>query len=139
MGYRYFQTFAPRHVAYPFGYGLSYTSFKWGKMKVREAGDGWDVTVQVTNAGDVPGKDVVELFVHAPGKDMDKPERELKAFAKTPLLAPGEACTVTLHVTRDSLASWDEEAGTWAVEPGRYRFLACSDAATPVLRRRVRL
>ena len=139
VGYRYFQTFAPRHVAYPFGYGLSYTSFKWGKMKVREAGDGWDVTVQVTNAGDIPGKDVVELFVHAPGKDMDKPERELKAFAKTPLLAPGEACTVTLHVTRDSLASWDEEAGTWAVEPGRYRFLACSDAATPVLRRRVRL
>ena len=139
VGYRYFQTFAPRHVAYPFGYGLSYTNFKWSGMKVTEAGDGWDVTVDVKNTGSVAGKDVVELFVHAPGKDMDKPERELKAFAKTPLLEPGEAATVALHVTRDSLASWDEEEACWVVESGRYRFLACRDAATPVLRKRVRI
>jgi beta-glucosidase len=139
VGYRYFQTKDPRHVAYPFGYGLSYTDFTWNKMRVAEAGDGWDVTVDVKNSGDVAGKDVVELFVHAPGKDMDKPERELKAFAKTPLLEPGETATVTLHVTRDSLASWDEEAGAWALEPGRYRFLACSDAATVILRKRVRI
>ena len=139
VGYRHFQTFAPRHVAYPFGYGLSYTSFKWSGMTVAEAGDGWDVTVEVKNTGSVAGKDVVELFVHAPGKDMDKPERELKAFAKTPLLEPGEAATVALHVTRDSLASWDEEEACWVVESGRYRFLACRDAATPVLRKRVRL
>ena len=139
VGYRYFQTFAPRHVAYPFGYGLSYTKFKWSKMDVTETDDGWDVTVDVRNTGSVAGKDVVELFVHAPGKDWDKPERELKAFAKTPLLAPGETATVALHVTRDSLASWDEEEAVWVVEPGRYRFLACRDAATPVLRKRVRI
>ena len=139
VGYRHFCTNASHHVAYPFGYGLSYTAFKWSRMAVTGTEDGWDVTVDVKNTGHVAGKDVVELFVHAPGKDMDKPERELKAFAKTPLIAPGETVTVTLHVTRDSLASWDEDAACWTVESGRYRFLACRDAASTVLKKRVRI
>ena len=142
VGYRYFQTRAPKQVAYPFGFGLSYSSFKWSGMQVA-AGDGngrcFKVTVKVTNTGKYAGKDVVELYVSAPGKDMDKPARELKAFAKTPLLQPGESCTVEMCVPEESLASWDESAGAWAVERGRYRFIAARNAADRGLRKRVSL
>ena len=186
VGYRYFGTYAPKHVAYPFGYGLSYTTFRWSGMKVSEvpAADGggvlsgnrgrpwsreWEgpaalavggmsaerkvpgeytssakaagyrVTVEVRNTGKVAGKDVVELYVSAPGRDMDKPARELKAFAKTPLLQPGESCTVEMFVPLESLASWDESAGRWSLERGCYRFIAARNAADRSLRRRVKI
>ncbi len=138
VGYRYFGTYAPKHVAYPFGFGLSYTSFRWSGMTV-EAADGYKVRVKVTNTGNRAGKDVVELYVKAPGKDMDKPERELKAFAKTALLQPGESCTVEMAVPLESLSSWDESKGKWQLERGRYLFIAARDAAGRGLRKRVRL
>ena len=152
VGYRYFGTKAPGAVAYPFGYGLSYTSFRWEKMKVVPyytesdgaiAADGkiagYIVTVEVSNTGKLAGKDVVELYVKAPGKSMDKPARELKAFAKTPLLQAGESCTVTMTVPLESLASWDEQAGGWALERGRYRLIAARSAAARGLAKSVRI
>ena len=138
VGYRYFQTKAPRHVAYPFGYGLSYTTFKWSGLKVGAADGGYRVCVTVRNTGKVAGKDVVQLYVKAPGREMEKPARELKAFAKTPLLQPGESCTVEMFVSAESLASWDEKSSSWSVEKGRYRFIAARNAADRGLRNRIR-
>ncbi len=138
VGYRYFQTKAPRHVAYPFGYGLSYTSFKWSGLKVAAADGGYRVCVTVRNTGKAAGKDVVQLYVKAPGREMEKPARELKAFAKTPLLQPGESCTVEMFVSAESLASWDEKSSSWSVEKGRYRFIAARNAADRGLRNRIR-
>ena len=137
VGYRYFNTFAPKAVAYPFGFGLSYTIFDFNDMKVESAGDGWDVTVTVTNSGKVSGKDVVQLYVRAPKGKLDKPERELKGFAKTPEIAPGESCEVTIHVPAGSLASYDEQTGSWVVEPGKYVFMASKDASDCSLKKSV--
>ncbi len=137
VGYRYFNTFAPKAVAYPFGFGLSYTTFDFNDMTVESAGDGWDVTVTVTNSGKVSGKDVVQLYVRAPKGKLDKPERELKGFAKTPEIAPGESCAVTIHVPAGSLASYDEQTGSWVVEPGKYVFMASKDASDCSLKKSV--
>lgn len=137
VGYRYFNTFAPKAVAYPFGFGLSYTIFDFNDMKVESAGDGWDVTVTVTNSGKVSGKDVVQHYVRAPKGKLDKPERELKGFAKTPEIAPGESCEVTIHVPAGSLASYDEQTGSWVVEPGKYVFMASKDASDCSLKKSV--
>lgn len=137
VGYRYFNTFAPKAVAYPFGFGLSYTTFDFNDMKVESAGDGWDVTVTVTNSGKVSGKDVVQLYVRAPKGKLDKPERELKGFAKTPEIAPGENCEVTIHVPAGSLASYDEQTGNWVIEPGKYVFMASKDASDCSLKKSV--
>lgn len=137
VGYRYFNTFAPKAVAYPFGFGLSYTTFDFNDMKVESAGDGWDVTVTVTNSGKVSGKDVVQLYVRAPKGKLDKPERELKGFAKTPEIAPGESCEVTIHVPAGSLASYDEQTGSWVIEPGKYVFMASKDASDCSLKKSV--
>lgn len=137
VGYRYFNTFAPKAVAYPFGFGLSYTTFDFNDMKVESAVDGWDVTVTVTNIGKVSGKDVVQLYVRAPKGKLDKPERELKGFAKTPEIAPGESCEVKIHVPAGSLASYDEQTGSWVIEPGKYVFMASKDASDCSLKKSV--
>ncbi len=137
VGYRYFNTFAPKAVAYPFGFGLSYTTFDFNDMKVESAVDGWDVTVTVTNTGKVSGKDVVQLYVRAPKGKLDKPERELKGFAKTPEIAPGESCEVKIHVPAGSLASYDEQTGSWIIEPGKYVFMASKDASDCSLKKSV--
>ena len=80
----------------------------------------------------------MQLYVKAPGREMEKPARELKAFAKTPLLQPGESCTVEMFVSAESLASWDEKSSSWSVEKGRYRFIAARNAADRGLRNRIR-
>ena len=136
VGYRYFGTKARNAVAYPFGYGLSYTTFRWSNMTVKGSGV-YLVSVTVTNTGKAAGKDVVELYVAAPGRSIDKPSRELKAFAKTPLLQPGESCTVEMTVPAESLASWEEQG--WTVEKGRYRFIAARHAADKGLKSSVRI
>lgn len=139
VGYRYFNTFAPKAVAYPFGFGLSYTTFDFKDMKVESAGDGWDVQVTVTNTGKVNGKDVVQLYVRAPKGELDKPERELKGFAKTKELAPGESCTVTIHIAESSLASYNEKTSRWETDPGKYVFMASKDASDCQLKKVVKV
>jgi beta-glucosidase len=124
MGYRYFNTYAPKYVAYPFGYGLSYTTFRFDDMSVEPAEGGWNVNVTVTNTGKVAGKDVVQVYVKAPKGELEKPERELKGFAKTPELAPGESCQVSVYVSKESLASFNEASDSWEIDNGNYTFVA---------------
>ncbi|MBR3491734.1 MAG: glycoside hydrolase family 3 C-terminal domain-containing protein [Bacteroidales bacterium] len=117
VGYRYFQT-NNVEVSYPFGYGLSYTTFSYSKPKVKADKDGFAATITVTNVGKVAGREVVELYVAAPTGGLDKPSRELKAFAKTKLLAPGESETLTMKVSTYELASFNEEHSAWETAAG---------------------
>ena len=119
VGYRYFNT-AGKEVSYPFGYGLSYTDFAYGKPVVRATGDGFRATVTVTNTGQVAGRESVQLYVSAPVGGLEKPARELRSFAKTRLLQPGESETLSFEVSDYSLASFDEERSSWVSPRGRY-------------------
>ncbi len=119
VGYRYFTTFN-KAVSYPFGYGLSYTVFEYSKPTVKNTSDGFVASVVVKNTGDVAGKEVVQLYVSAPGIDMKKPVRELKSFGKTRMLQPGESETLTFRLTASDLASFNQDASQWQTETGRY-------------------
>lgn len=129
VGYRYYTTKNVK-VAYPFGYGLSYTTFEKSVPEAKVNADG-DITVKVSvkNAGKTAGKEVVEVYVSAPGKDMDKPARELKGFAKTRKLAPGDAQTVEITIPYESLASFNEKDSRWQVEGGEYKVMVTDNAA----------
>lgn len=122
VGYRYFDTFG-KDVSYPFGYGLSYTTFEYGEPTLSYSDGLYTVKVPVKNTGEKAGKEVVQLYVSAPdAKSANKPDKELKAFAKTGLLQPGETEILTLIVPRRSLASFNEEEVAWIVTPGEYQF-----------------
>ena len=129
VGYRYFDSFDVP-VSYPFGFGLSYTTFEYSDAKIVEKGDAFEINVTVKNTGAREGKEVVELFVAAPdSKAANKPAKELKAFAKTKLLAPEETETLTMTVKAADLASFDEAASAWVVAEGEYQFLVAASAA----------
>ena len=128
VGYRYFDSFGVP-VSYPFGFGLSYTTFEYSDAKIAEKGDAYEVTVTVKNTGKLEGKEVVELYISAPdNKAANKPAKELKAFAKTKQLKPGESETLTLTVKAADLASFDEAASAWVVAEGEYQFLVAASA-----------
>ena len=123
VGYRYFDSFDVP-VSYPFGFGLSYTTFEYSDAKIDQKNDIYDVTVTVKNTGAREGKEVVELYISAPdNKATNKPAKELKAYAKTKQLKPGESQTLTLSITTPELASFDEAASAWVVAEGEYQFL----------------
>lgn len=123
VGYRYFDSFEVP-VSYPFGYGLSYTTFDYSDAKITEKGDAFEISVTVKNTGKLEGKEVVELYISAPdNKAANKPVKELKAYAKTKLLAPDETETVVMTVKAADLASFDEAASAWVVAAGEYQFL----------------
>ena len=128
VGYRYFAT-AGKEVSYPFGYGLSYTTFSYTKPVVKAVADGFEATVTVTNTGAVAGKEVVELYVSAPAGGLEKPACELKGFAKTRELKPGESQTVTIKVTNYELASFNEAASAWEAAAGSYKLAFGSSVA----------
>ena len=128
VGYRYFDSFEVP-VSYPFGFGLSYTTFEYSDAKIAEKGDAYEVTVTVKNTGNYEGKEVVELYVSAPdNKAANKPVKELKAFAKTKQLKTGESETLTLTVKAADLASFDEAGSAWVVAEGEYQFLVAASA-----------
>lgn len=121
VGYRYYNTFHVK-AAYPFGYGLSFTHFSYSDLKLSSHHfDGKiEVTVKVTNSGDVAGKEVVELYLSAPQKELKKPDEELKAFAKTRELQPGESEYMKFILNSSSLASFDTPKEEWIAETGKY-------------------
>ncbi len=122
VGYRYFDTFG-KPVAYPFGYGLSYTTFAFSNFKAKELKDGSiEVTVAVKNTGSVSGKEVAQVYVTAPQGTLQKPAQELKSFAKTRELKPGESQTLTMRIDKRDLASFDESGSRWLAEAGTYTF-----------------
>ncbi len=128
VGYRYFDSFNVP-VSYPFGFGLSYTTFEYSDAKIAEKDGGYEVNVTIKNTGSYEGKEVVELYVSAPdNKAANKPVKELKAFAKTKSLKPGESETVTLNVKAADLASFDETASAWVVAKGEYEFIVAASA-----------
>lgn len=127
VGYRYFDSFN-RDVAYPFGYGLSYTQFEYTKPVVKVSGQQITVSVTIRNTGHVRGKEVAQVYVEAPTGSMEKPVHELKTFAKTRELKPGESQTLVLNLTFRDLASYDEEHSRWLTESGTYLFRIASNS-----------
>ena len=128
VGYRYFQT-AGVPVSYPFGYGKSYTTFEYSKPVVKATADGFTATITVKNTGAVAGKEAVQLYVAAPAGGLEKPAFELKGFAKTKELAPGESQTLTINVDKYTLASFNEAASAWETAAGTYKVMFGANAA----------
>lgn len=124
VGYRHYSTFRVS-VSYEFGFGLSYTRFSYGKPIVNS--DTFSgkilVTLDINNEGEAAGREVVQLYLSAPAGKLDKPAIELKGFAKTRLLQPGESQKVTFVLSPRSLASFDPETSAWIAEAGEYKVI----------------
>lgn len=122
VGYRYYTTFNIK-PSYEFGYGLSYTTFDYSGLTLGSKTFTNKMTVSVTikNTGKTAGKEVVELYLSAPSKSIDKPKEELKAFGKTNLLQPGESQTITLTINSKDLASFIPNKNAWIAEAGKYK------------------
>ena len=132
VGYRYFETFAKEKVLYPFGYGLSYTSFEIkSQMELEE--DAYIFYIHVKNTGKFAGKEVIQIYVNPPQGKLGKPLRNLVSFAKTRCLKPEEVQEIKLKVTKDSLASYDDIGITghkscYILEQGNYKFYVGTDS-----------
>jgi beta-glucosidase len=121
VGYRYYNTFNIK-TAYEFGYGLSYTNFKYSNLALSSGTFDKKITatVTITNTGKVAGKEVVQLYISAPATNLDKPSEELKGFAKTGLLQPGQSEKITFTINPEQLASFDTNATAWKADTGTY-------------------
>lgn len=121
VGYRYFETFGVS-PSYEFGYGLSYTTFSYGNLKLGSANfnDKLAVSVDIKNSGKVAGREIVQLYLAAPTLKLDKPSLELKGFSKTRLLQPGETQTISFTLDSRNLASFDSSLSAWVADPGAY-------------------
>lgn len=121
VGYRYYNTYNVK-PAYEFGYGLSYTNFSYSNLKLSSSQFQGKLTASVTikNTGKVPGKEVVQLYISAPTTQLNKPSEELKGFAKTGLLKPGESETIKFTINPEDLASFNTERTSWIADAGKY-------------------
>ena len=138
LGYKYFETFCPERVVYPFGYGLSYTTFKWSPSTLRTGTNEYgelcfSADVQAINTGELPGREVVELYVMAPYDEngtyhLEKSLVALCAFAKTGVIQPGQAETVTLRWNARDIANYSDVLEHYVLERGIYRFCIAGDA-----------
>ena len=132
VGYRYFETFAKDRVRFPFGFGMSYTSFDLTASDFKLDGDKVTGSVNVKNTGNVPGREVVQIYCSAPQGKLGKPARVLCGFDKTRTLQPGESQTLSFEIPLESVASYDDSGVTghksaWILEQGGYVFYAGAD------------
>lgn len=132
VGYRYFETFAPDRVQFPFGFGLGYTTFAHDTVEAIADADGLRLTVDIRNTGAREGKETVQVYAALPGAALAQPARVLAGYAKTELLAPGATARVEIAVALDDLRSYDDSGATghrsaWVLEAGTYRFFAGTD------------
>ncbi len=121
VGYRYWTT-AGKHPLFPFGFGLSYTSFSFSKLEVpatTASGATVPVSFDVTNSGSMAGAEVAQLYVSDPSTKVSRPERELKGFEKV-RLAPGETKHVTINLDARAFSYWDATARMWTIDPGKF-------------------
>jgi beta-glucosidase len=138
VGYRYYEAkgVAPQ---FPFGYGLSYTAFRLDNLRLSsdvldvESGEPIVAAVDVTNTGDCPGKEVVQLYIADPRSTVQKPPKELKGFAKV-AVAPGQTVTVEMAIDARSLQHYDSQLERWCVEPGAFEVLVGASSADVPLR-----
>jgi beta-glucosidase len=131
VGYRYYNTFKVA-TAYEFGYGLSYTNFSYSNLKLSSTAFTGKITatVEITNTGKTAGKEVVQLYLSAPTVKLNKPSQELKGFAKTSLLQPGQKQTLSFVINAADLASFDTNSSSWVAEAGKYEVkIGASSAA----------
>ena len=121
VGYRYYNTF-DFPVAYEFGYGLSYAQFEYDNVQISSKNfqNELTVSVDITNTGEVAGREVVQVYLSAPAGKLDKPAEELAAFGKTKLLEPGETQTLSFVISEIDLASFDTDASAWVADAGSY-------------------
>lgn len=126
VGYRWYEKMAIEPL-FPFGHGLSYTSFKYGGLSVERVADGCRVSVAVTNTGARAGAETVQLYVSPVNPPVARPVKELKNFTKV-FLAPGETKTVSLTLDRRDFAYWDDAHHDWRAAPGRYLLLVGSSS-----------
>ena len=128
VGYRYFETIpgAAEKVVYPFGFGLSYTRFELTEEEILFGEEEAEVRVLVTNRGDCPGREVVQVYFSAPDGKLSRPKRELAGYRKTRLLAPGESERVIIRFPYSQMAAYDDlgkvARSAWVLEAGEYRF-----------------
>lgn len=132
VGYRYFETFAPDKVSYPFGFGLSYTNFEITHKNAKAVDGGFEFTIEVKNIGDVAGKEVVQLYLQKPCIKLGNPARELVAFAKTDILEPNQTQELTMLVDMYQLTAFDDCGSTnngscYVIENGDYNFFVGKD------------
>lgn len=124
MGYRYFETFTNANCAgYPFGYGLSYTTFSIREKECKYGEEGLKVLFEVENTGSVSGKEVVQLYISKPQGELEQPAKELIGYEKTKLLTPGEKEQITILVPKNHLTSYDEKMAAFIMVPGEYGVL----------------
>lgn len=128
VGYRYFETF-DKEVSYPFGHGLSYTTFSFEIVSSDINGDNCEMKVAVKNTGNCAGRESVQVYVKAPAGGLEKPAKELKAFAKTKLLQPGESEVVTLSWKLMDMASLNEKSSSWELPKGTYQWMVGASSA----------
>ena len=122
VGYRYYNTFNVK-PAYEFGYGLSYTTFQYSNLKLSSSSfkDNLKIKVKITNTGNYAGKEVVQLYISSPSKSLEKPNKELKGFAKTRLLAPNESQLLEFTIVEKDLASFNQTQSAWISDSGKYK------------------
>ena len=136
VGYRDYAT-RKVEVAYPFGYGLTYSQFEISNMKVKESKEGYKVTCEVKNIGSFPAKQVVQLYSSELKPEVDRPIIELRGFQKTPLLQVGETTKVEIAIKKSDLMTYNEKANAWKLTKGDYELLLGFDSQTLPLKHKV--
>ena len=132
VGYRHYCTKGVK-VSYPFGYGLSYTTFEYAMPKVKAGKKSITVSFTIRNTGSVPGKEAYGIYLSAPSGGLDKPALELKAFGKTRMLSQAESEIVSVELPAEALASYNEDAGEWQIARGQYSLRIGANAEAPRL------